>query len=260
MGERKGTNLYYPPDYDPKRGGINKFLGTHPLRERARKLDEGILIIRFEMPFNIWCNGCGKHIGMGVRYNAEKKKIGNFYSSPIWRFRMKCHLCDNHFEIKTDPETCQYIVESGARRQENRWDPSQNDQVVPEDKETQKRLFDDAMFKLEHGDGDKKNAQAIQPALAKLTEKQTDEERAAKKRKVLLSLYEGHKSRQMKELAEKNPLRSTILNSVRKKSDGIIVECKDENNSENKSTVPETVTSASLVSGDYDSSSSDGNA
>lgn len=67
MGERKGTNHYYPPDYDPRKGGLNKFLGTHALRERARKIHMGILIIRFEMPFNIWCNGCGNHIGMGVR-------------------------------------------------------------------------------------------------------------------------------------------------------------------------------------------------
>ena len=55
------------------------------------------------MPYNIWCEGCNSHIGMGVRYNAEKSKIGNYYSTPIWKFRMKCHLCDNHFEIKTDP-------------------------------------------------------------------------------------------------------------------------------------------------------------
>jgi len=68
MGERKGTNHYYPPDYDPKKGGLNKFLGTHALRERARKIHMGILIIRFEMPYNIWCEGCGNHIGMGVRY------------------------------------------------------------------------------------------------------------------------------------------------------------------------------------------------
>jgi coiled-coil domain-containing protein 130 len=67
MGERKGTNHYYPPDYDPRKGGLNKFLGTHALRERAKKIGMGILIIRFEMPFNIWCNGCGNHIGMGVR-------------------------------------------------------------------------------------------------------------------------------------------------------------------------------------------------
>ena len=67
QGERKGQNKYYPPDYDPTKGGLNKFLGTHALRERARKLHLGILIIRFEMPYNIWCEGCKNHIGMGVR-------------------------------------------------------------------------------------------------------------------------------------------------------------------------------------------------
>ena len=58
------------------------------------------------MPYNIWCNTCGNHIGMGVRYNAEKTKIGNYYTTPIFQFRMKCHLCDGHFEIKTDPRNC----------------------------------------------------------------------------------------------------------------------------------------------------------
>ncbi|XP_014239158.1 coiled-coil domain-containing protein 130 homolog [Cimex lectularius] len=168
MGERKGTNKYYPPDYNPAKGGLNKFLGTHALRERARKLHMGILIIRFEMPFNIWCEGCKNHIGMGVRYNAEKKKIGMYYTTPVYQFRMKCHLCDNHFEIKTDPANLEYIVVSGARRQENRWDPTENGQVVPEDKETSKRLFDDAMFKLEHGTDDKEHSAKINPVLNKL--------------------------------------------------------------------------------------------
>ncbi|XP_054274566.1 coiled-coil domain-containing protein 130 homolog [Macrosteles quadrilineatus] len=168
MGERKGTNKYYPPDYDPKAGGLNKFLGTHALRERARKLHMGILIIRFEMPYNIWCEGCKNHIGMGVRYNAEKTKIGMYYSTPIYQFRMKCHLCDNHFEIKTDPGNLDYVIVSGARRQENRWDPTQNGQVVPEDKETSKRLFDDAMFKLEHGTSDEGSAKKLNPTLGRL--------------------------------------------------------------------------------------------
>ncbi|KAJ8687712.1 hypothetical protein QAD02_023506 [Eretmocerus hayati] len=158
MGERKGQNMYYPPDYDPKFGGLNKFQGTHALRERARKLHMGILIIRFEMPFNIWCDGCGNHIGMGVRYNAEKKKIGMYYSTPLYQFRMKCHLCDNHFEIKTDPANLNYEIVSGARRQENRWDPTDNEQVVPETKEVSRRLYDDAMYKLEHDLEDKKIA------------------------------------------------------------------------------------------------------
>lgn len=41
---------------------------------------------------------------LGVRYNAEKKKVGNYYTTPIYRFRMKCHLCDNYIEIETDPK------------------------------------------------------------------------------------------------------------------------------------------------------------
>jgi hypothetical protein len=68
-------------------------------------------------------------------------------------------------------QTSEYIIVSGARRQENRWDPKENEQVVPEDKNTSKRLYDDAMFKLEHGYADKKQAGAVQPALAKLTAK-----------------------------------------------------------------------------------------
>ena len=66
MGERKGTNKYYPPDFDPKKhASLDAYHGTHALRERANKLHMGILIIRFEMPYNIWCEGCGQHVGMG---------------------------------------------------------------------------------------------------------------------------------------------------------------------------------------------------
>lgn len=168
MGERKGTNKYYPPDYNPKAGGLNKFLGTHALRERARKIHLGIIIVRFEMPYNIWCEGCNNHIGMGVRYNAEKTKVGMYYTTPIYQFKMKCHLCDNHFVIKTDPGNLDYLIISGARRQENRWDPLQNEQVVPETKETQKKLFDDSMFKLEHGTLDTITAQSSKPRLVQL--------------------------------------------------------------------------------------------
>lgn len=174
MGERKGQNKYYPPDYDPKVGGLNKFLGTHALRERARKLDQGILIIRFEMPYNIWCDGCQNHIGMGVRYNAEKTRTGMYYSTPLYKFRMKCHLCDNHFEIQTDPGNLDYIIVSGARRQENRWDPTDNGQIVPDDKVVQKRLFDDPMFKLEHTARDQKVAEDAKPVLGKLFERNVD--------------------------------------------------------------------------------------
>lgn len=174
MGERKGQNKYYPPDYDPKSGGLNKWQGVHALRERGRKSHLGIIIIRFEMPYNIWCLGCNNHIGMGVRYNAEKKKVGMYYTTPVYEFNMKCHLCDNHFIIKTDPGNLDYEILSGARRQENRWDPLENSQVVPETKETQKRLFDDPMYKLEHGSNDLEAGSSAGPRLARLFQRNED--------------------------------------------------------------------------------------
>ncbi|KAM0750955.1 DUF572-domain-containing protein [Meredithblackwellia eburnea MCA 4105] len=126
----QGFNKYYPPDWEPDRGSLNKFHGKHALGDRARKLDKGILIVRFELPFNIWCGSCENHIGQGVRYNAEKSKVGMYYSTPILNFRCKCHLCSNWFEIRTDPQNTRYVVHSGARQQNSEWDPAENGGVV----------------------------------------------------------------------------------------------------------------------------------
>ncbi|XP_060710831.1 probable splicing factor YJU2B [Hemiscyllium ocellatum] len=173
MGERKGVNKYYPPDFDPaKHGSLNKYRNSHPLRERARKLSQGILIIRFEMPYNIWCDGCGKHIGMGVRYNAEKKKVGNYYTTPIYRFRMKCHLCVNHIEMQTDPANCDYVIVSGARRKEERWDMKDNEQILTTEHEEKKKLETDAMYKLEHGVSDQEKLKIAIPTLSDIQEMQ----------------------------------------------------------------------------------------
>ncbi|KAM7028166.1 putative splicing factor YJU2B [Acridotheres tristis] len=173
MGERKGTNKYYPPDFDPaKHGSLNKYHHSHPLRERARKLSQGILVIRFEMPFNIWCDGCQNHIGMGVRYNAEKKKVGTYYTTPVYRFRMKCHLCVNYIELQTDPGNCDYVIVSGARRKEERWDPGDSAQVLPTTPEQRERLAVDPMFRLEHGVTDKGVLERATPTLTRLQEAQ----------------------------------------------------------------------------------------
>ncbi|KZT56939.1 DUF572-domain-containing protein [Calocera cornea HHB12733] len=122
----QGFNKYYPPDYDPeKHKSLNSYRGIHALGDRARKIDKGILITRFELPFNIWCGTCNAHIGMGVRYNAEKRKVGAYYSTPIFAFRCKCHLCGGWFEIRTDPKNTRYVVESGARQKDEEWNPAE---------------------------------------------------------------------------------------------------------------------------------------
>ena len=168
MAER-GTNFYYPPDFDPKiHGSANGYQGVHHLRERARKIDEGIIIIRFEMPYNIWCEGCKNHIGMGVRYNAQKTKVGKYYSTTIYKFRMKCHLCDNYFEIQTDPKNLDYEILSGATRQERRWDTKDNEQVTPLDSEESIKKASNAMYKLEHEASDRRKLEEKLPILERI--------------------------------------------------------------------------------------------
>ncbi|OCF41997.1 coiled-coil domain-containing protein 130 [Kwoniella heveanensis CBS 569] len=124
----QGLNRYIPPDYDPKKNStLNSYQGKkHALGNRAKDIDKGILIVRFELPFNIWCGHCNAHIGAGVRYNARKSKVGNYYSTPIYGFKCKCHLCDGWFEIRTDPKNAAYVVHEGARKKDEDWDPEEN--------------------------------------------------------------------------------------------------------------------------------------
>jgi coiled-coil domain-containing protein 130 len=169
MGERKGQNKYYPPDFDPAvHGSLNGYHGVHALRERARKLDQGILIIRFEAPWGFWCGGCHNHVERGVRYNAEKKKVGNYYTTPVFAFTMKCHLCDNRFTFETDPKACDYKITQGARRKVETWDPSDAEVLeLPDDAEKAKRVLD-AMYRLEHEAADKHAAAQAKPVMQQL--------------------------------------------------------------------------------------------
>ncbi|CAA87435.1 Coiled-coil domain-containing protein 130 homolog [Caenorhabditis elegans] len=169
MGERKGQNFYYPPDFNYKtHKSLNGYHGTHALRERAKKIDQGILVIRFEMPFNIWCLGCHNHVGMGVRYNAEKKKIGMYYTTPLHEFRMKCHLCDNYYVIRTDPKNFDYELVEGCSRQELRFDPTDIAQIGAVDRGFTQKLAADAMFKKEHEAEDKDKAATEEGRVDKL--------------------------------------------------------------------------------------------
>ncbi|RAK96106.1 Saf4/Yju2 family protein [Aspergillus ibericus CBS 121593] len=119
----QGFNMgrYIPPDQEGLTSA-NALHKKHPLGARARHLKTtGALIVRFEMPFAVWCTTCKPHetiIGQGVRFNAEKKKVGNYYSTPIYSFRMKHAVCGGWIEIRTDPKNTEYVVVEGGRRRD----------------------------------------------------------------------------------------------------------------------------------------------
>jgi coiled-coil domain-containing protein 130 len=111
----QGFNMgrYVPPDLE----------GTTSANRLAKKRAPGALrkdgtqTVRFEMPFAVWCHTCKPHaiIGQGVRFNAEKKKIGYYYSTPIWQFKLKHVACGGFLEIKTDPKETAYVVVAGGK-------------------------------------------------------------------------------------------------------------------------------------------------
>ncbi|KAL8925299.1 MAG: hypothetical protein Q9208_003589 [Pyrenodesmia sp. 3 TL-2023] len=115
----------------------------HALGSRARKAPLGILTVRFEMPFPIWCTTCKPNpmiIGQGVRFNAEKKKVGNYLSTPIYSFRMKHTACGGWIEIRTDPKNTAYVVTEGARKRDTGDDVvREGDRVIESAEEKEKR-------------------------------------------------------------------------------------------------------------------------
>ncbi|GAK66015.1 DUF572-domain-containing protein [Moesziomyces antarcticus] len=113
---------YRPPSSDPRRDPFN---ATHPLGARARKISSGILVVRFALPFHIYCLGCNTHLAQGRRFNAEKSHVDDYLSIKIYAFRCKCP-CGAWIEIRTDPQHACYVVHAGARKQIQDWDPLQH--------------------------------------------------------------------------------------------------------------------------------------
>ncbi|KAK8120697.1 CWC16 protein [Apiospora kogelbergensis] len=148
----QGFNMgrYVPPDLEGTASG-NQVNRKHALGNRASKLaSQGILTVRFEMPFAVWCGHCPKPtiIGQGVRFNAEKKKVGNYYSTPIYSFRMRHVECGGAIEIRTDPRNTAYEVVEGGKRREDREADAEGQVEILTEKERE-QLRSSAFAKLE---------------------------------------------------------------------------------------------------------------
>lgn len=167
LAAARADNFYYPPEWDPSQGSLNKFNGQHALRERAKKIDQGILVIRFEMPYHIWCGGCNSMIAKGVRFNAEKKQVGNYYSTKIWSFAMKSPCCKHEIVIQTDPKNCEYVIISGAQKKVEEYDVEDAETLeLPADEE--KGKLADPFYRLEHQEGDLQKKKEAEPVIVRL--------------------------------------------------------------------------------------------
>ena len=125
------------------------------------------MIVRFEMPVNVWCDGCGEHIARGVRYNAEKKKCGTYFTSDVFEFQMNCHLCGQRFIIKTDPENRDYEFVSGLHRKVETFDVKEIGTREFDDKE-QALMRADAIRSLENKEEDSMKFEKAVPTLDRL--------------------------------------------------------------------------------------------
>ena len=124
------------------------------------------------MPFAIWCTTCPKPtiIGQGVRFNAEKKKIGNYLSTPIFSFRMKHNVCGGAIEIRTDPQNTAYVVTEGAKKRDTGNDKLEDGDIVIRTEEEKERLRNDAFAALEVKIDDKKQAKHDKSRIEELQE------------------------------------------------------------------------------------------
>lgn len=108
----QGINRYVPAELE----GTTTGNALHK-RRAPGTLRNGVQTVRFELPYAVWCHTCSPHaiIGQGVRFNAEKRKVGYYLSTPLWSFSLKHNVCGGRIEIRTDPKNTAYVVVDGGK-------------------------------------------------------------------------------------------------------------------------------------------------
>ena len=108
MGDRKVTNKYIPPDFDPS------------LVPRGKKLSskDGTVPVRMMLPFSMQCSTCHTFLYRGRKFNSKKEPMlgQDYLGIARFRFYIKCTHCARPISFVTDPQNADYSVESGATR------------------------------------------------------------------------------------------------------------------------------------------------
>jgi coiled-coil domain-containing protein 130 len=133
-----------------------------------------------------------------VRFNAEKKKVGNYFSTPIFSFRMKHVTCGGWIEIRTDPKNTAYVVTEGGRKRDLGEDKVEEGDVKILTQEEREALRVNAFAALEGKVEDKKRLEHSKKRLEELQDLSEQQwEDPYEKNKKLRSLFrEGRKLRE----------------------------------------------------------------
>ncbi|KAM3183324.1 hypothetical protein ACTXT7_010554 [Hymenolepis weldensis] len=107
MTERKVLNKYFPPDYDPSK---------IPRLKRGNKSRQ--FNIRTMAPFNMRCLTCNGYIYKAKKFNSrmETAEGVDYLGLRHYRFYIRCPGCCAEIIWRTDLESNDYVIESGAKR------------------------------------------------------------------------------------------------------------------------------------------------
>ena len=105
---------------------------------------------------------------VSIRFNAEKKAVGNYHSTKIWEFSMNCRFCSHPIVIRTDPKASDYVVVSGAKRKTMTYDAADAGVVDLPTEVERNAIAKDPLRTLEKIVDDKRAADERRPRLSRL--------------------------------------------------------------------------------------------
>ena len=114
---------------------------------------------------------------LGVRFNAEKRSVGKYFSTKIWAFTMKTPCCSTEVEIHTDPKACEYVIVRGAERKVETYSAEDAGTVALLGASEREEARADPIQRLEGATADAAYARAAAPSIAELQERNAETSR-----------------------------------------------------------------------------------
>ncbi len=124
LNATQADGYYIPPDYLNSGAYKNKSLNQFSKSKGHNQYLQSS-VVRFEFPYDGFCENksCGVHVGKGTRFNAHKKHVGDYFTTKIWEFTMKCRVCsDVTFVIRTNPKERCFDYCSGIKKKIEEFD------------------------------------------------------------------------------------------------------------------------------------------